>query len=211
VKQLAEDFAKYLYLPRLRDSDVLVAAIRDGLARLTWQTETFAYADDWDEQKKRYKGLQTGQGVRVLLDGQSLLVRPDAAVKQVEADRARQGEAPTGATAGGTTTAADGHPAGGASTGGAEAGTAGGTAIREPPKLRRFHGAVRLDAVRLGRDAARVAEEVVQRLSGIVGANVEVTLEIRAEIPDGASEKVVRDVTENCRTLRFDTYGFEEA
>jgi hypothetical protein len=70
---------------------------------------------------------------------------------------------------------------------------------------------VRLDAVRLGRDAARVAEEVVQRLSGIVGANVEVTLEIRAEIPDGASEKVVRDVTENCRTLRFDTYGFEEA
>jgi hypothetical protein len=64
--------------------------------------------------------------------------------------------------------------------------------------------------VRLGRDAAKVAEEVVRHLSGIVGANVEVTLEIRAEIPDGASEKVVRDVTENCRTLRFDTYGFEE-
>jgi len=70
---------------------------------------------------------------------------------------------------------------------------------------------VQIDAVRLGRDAAKVAEEVVQHISGIVGANVEVTLEIRAEIPDGASEKVVRDVTENCRTLRFDTYGFEEA
>ena len=87
----------------------------------------------------------------------------------------------------------------------------GGTTTQEPPKPRRFHGSVRLDSVRLGRDAAKVAEEVVRHLSGIVGANVEVTLEIRAEIPDGASEKVVRDVTENCRTLRFETYGFEEA
>ena len=210
VKQLAEDFAKYLYLPRLRDSDVLVAAIRDGLARLTWETETFAYADDWDEQKKRYKGLQTGQGVRVLLDGQSLLVKPAAAVKQMEADRAQQRDALGGPVAGGTTPSQDGGPVGGGGIRVAGAGAPGAIVIPESPKLRRFHGSVRLDAVRLGRDAARVAEEVVQHISGIVGANVEVTLEIRAEIPDGASEKVVRDVTENCRTLRFDTYGFEE-
>jgi hypothetical protein len=63
----------------------------------------------------------------------------------------------------------------------------------------------------LGRDASRIAEEVVQHLSGIVGANVEVTLEIHAELPEGANDKLVRDVTENCRTLRFGTYGFEEA
>lgn len=44
-----------------------------------------------------------------------------------------------------------------------------------------------------------------------MGANVEVTLEIRAELPDAASEKLVRDVTESCRTLKFETYGFEEA
>ena len=31
LKQLAEDFAQYLYLPRLKDSDVLLAAVRDGL------------------------------------------------------------------------------------------------------------------------------------------------------------------------------------
>jgi len=77
--------------------------------------------------------------------------------------------------------------------------------------LRRFHGSVRLDPVRLGRDASRIAEEVVQHLSGIVGADVEVTLEIKAELPDPASEKLVRDVTENCRTLKFESYGFEEA
>jgi hypothetical protein len=35
VKQLAEVFARYLYLPRLRDDDVLLAAIRDGVGLLT--------------------------------------------------------------------------------------------------------------------------------------------------------------------------------
>jgi len=56
VKQLAEDMAKYLYLPRLRDEHVLLGAIPEGVARLTWQAETFAYADGWDEQTQRYKG-----------------------------------------------------------------------------------------------------------------------------------------------------------
>ena len=52
---------------------------------------------------------------------------------------------------------------------------------------------MRIDPLRLGRDAARIAEEVVQHLSGIVGAEVEVTLEITANLPDAASEKLIRD------------------
>ena len=41
MKQLVEDFARYLYLPRLAWPEVLIHAIRDGLALLTWQSETF--------------------------------------------------------------------------------------------------------------------------------------------------------------------------
>jgi len=78
------------------------------------------------------------------------------------------------------------------------------------PTYRRFHGSVQLDSLRVGRDASRIADEVIQHLSKYIGANVEVTLEIRAEMPDGATEKTIRDVTENCRTLRFDSFGFEE-
>ena len=37
--------ARYLYLPRLRDEDVLFAGIRDGLQCITWQSDTFAYAE----------------------------------------------------------------------------------------------------------------------------------------------------------------------
>jgi hypothetical protein len=68
---------------------------------------------------------------------------------------------------------------------------------------------VTLDPTRVGRDAGRIADEVIAHLSGIVGAEVTVTLEIEARIPSGASEQVVRTVTENSRTLRFDTHGFE--
>ncbi len=75
-----------------------------------------------------------------------------------------------------------------------------------PPK--RFHGTVTLEAARVGRDASRVAEEVIAHLTGIVGASVAVTLEIEAQIPSGASDHIVRTVTENCRTLKF-TDSFE--
>jgi hypothetical protein len=76
--------------------------------------------------------------------------------------------------------------------------------------LRRFHGTVSLDAARVGRDASRIADEVISHLAGLVGAKVRVTLEVEAEIPDGASESVVRIVTENSRTLHIDTQGFEQ-
>lgn len=43
-----------------------------------------------------------------------------------------------------------------------------------------------------------------------MGAEVRVTLEIEAEIPSGVPENVVRTVTENGRTLKFSSQGFEQ-
>ena len=64
--------------------------------------------------------------------------------------------------------------------------------------------------MRVGRDASQIAEEVIQHLVKLMDAQVEITLEVQARLPDGASEKTVRDVTENCNTLGFESYGFEE-
>jgi hypothetical protein len=127
----------------------------------------------------------------------------------MEADRAEQEKA-SGATIGvnsGQSTAETGSGASGV----APSPTSVGAEIETPPPLRRFHGSVKLDPVRLGRDASVITSEVVQHLAGIVGADVEITLEIQATLPDAASEKLIRDVTENCRTLQFGNYGFEEA
>ena len=54
-----------------------------------------------------------------------------------------------------------------------------------------------------------VAWTTIAHLSGLVGADVKVTLEIEAEIPAGAPENVVRTVTENSRVLKFTSQGFE--
>jgi hypothetical protein len=69
---------------------------------------------------------------------------------------------------------------------------------------------VELDTLRISRDAGRLAEEIVQHLSTLPSANVRVRLEIDAEMPDGVPAKVVRTVSENCRTLKFISQGFEE-
>jgi hypothetical protein len=62
----------------------------------------------------------------------------------------------------------------------------------------------------VGRDAGRIADEVIAHLAGQVGAEVTVTMEIEVRLPDGASDQLVRIVTENSRTLKFDSQGFEK-
>ena len=76
-------------------------------------------------------------------------------------------------------------------------------------KQRRYYGTVSLDPTRVGRDAGRIAEEVVAHMVGLMGSIVTVTLEIEASVPEGMPDNVVRTVTENCRTLKFLTQGFE--
>jgi len=210
LKQLCEDMARYLYLPRVRDEDVLIAAVRDGLDSSSWQKETFAYAEGWDEARGRYKGLRAGQAGRVSADSDSLIVKPDIAAAQFdaeheEAEKKRRPDA---------STVTDPSPNQTTVTPPPNPGTTRSTTVVTPkpaPQLCRFHGSVKLDPLRLGRDASKIADEIVSHLSSIVGADVQITLDIQVKLPEGASDKLVRDVTENSRTLHFDDYGFEES
>ena len=206
-KQLAEDFARYLYLPRLRDSAVLLGAIREGVSLLTWEQDAFAFADSFDDGAARYRGLRCGQLVTPTeADGPGLLVKPEVARKQLDAEAGRQ----PGVVSPPATT--DG--AGGGTPPDSEPVSPGtprppGTPPK-PAQPKRFHGTVTLDAARAGRDASRIADEVIAHLAGLVGATVRVTLEVEAEIPSGAPDNVVRTVTENSRTLKFTSHGFEK-
>ena len=47
--------ASYLYLPRLKSSDVLLEAIQGGIGELV--CDNFAYAGRYDDETKRYEGL----------------------------------------------------------------------------------------------------------------------------------------------------------
>jgi hypothetical protein len=158
------------------------------------------------EATGRYRGLRTGQRVEVIQhSGDGLLVKPEIAFKQQEANKAAAALAGGG---GATITA----PASGAKENGAswpeEVSVDGGA--KSSPKPTRYYGTVALDATRVGRDAGRAADEVIAYLSGLMGSAVSVTLEINAIVPDGIPDKVIRTVTENSRTLKFTTHGFEK-
>ena len=196
VRQLAQDFATYLYLPRLAGPSVLTGAVEAGLAALLWETDGFALADGYDEAAKRYVGLQPGgRAASVLPESAALVVKPEVA-------RAQSG--------------AEAPPFGPATTANTRQGPEPSSPLPQDPDEdtappRRFHGAVQLDPARVGRDAGRIAEEVIAHLTSLVGAEVTVTLDIAAKLPDGAPEHTVRAVNENSRTLKFDSHGFEEA
>jgi hypothetical protein len=169
----------------------LFAAIRNGVGLLTWDKDSFAYADDFDDKAGRYRGLRHGQLSSLSADSPTgLLVRPEIAKQQLELET---------------------RPPIGPTEDDQKVKPPGGDLKPPPPKHgpRRFHGSVTLDPTRVGRDAGRIADEIVSHLTGLMSSTVKVTLEIEAEIPSGAPDQVVRTVTENCRTLKFTSQGFE--
>lgn len=184
LRQLVDDFARYIYLPRLAGPDVLAQAIRDGINLLTWRSETFGYAESFDEAAGRYRGLRGGPGVNVTSNSVGLLVKPEIAGGQLDA------EAPPEEKGGKQPPPPPPPP--------------------PPSRLGRFHGSVRVDSARVGRDAGRIVEEVIAHLAGQIGADVTVTIEIEAKLPNGATDHLVRTVTENCRALKFENHGFEK-
>ena len=196
IGQLTEDFGRYLYLPRLREPAVLRDAVESGFGMLTWEKDSFAYAESYDEGERRYQGLRLGDNLLTGGCAAGLLVRPSVATEQLAT------EAPT--VDGKTGVGDRPEPAPGVTP------PAPPPTTPSPAGPRRYHGTVSLDPQRAGRDASKIAEEVIVHLAGLGRATVRVTLEIEAEIPDGAPENVVRTVTVNSRELKFSSHGFEE-
>lgn len=202
VKQLVEDFASYLYLQRPRDPEVLVNAIREGINSTTWQADTFAFAESYDEKAGRYLGLRVARVVPVSADAPGLLVKPERAAAQLAQEETAKPPAPTPPGPPGTPTLPT------------SAGSAPG--VTPPPpspapaeKPNHFFGNVQVDAARISRDVDALAKEVIQHLASLPGAVVKVTVEIQASVPAGVPDGTVRTVGENCRTLRFTSHGFE--
>jgi hypothetical protein len=209
VKQLSEDYAKYLYLQRLRDTSVLLHSIKDGLLNTAWEIETFAYADGFDESTGRYLGLRSFDNVEPALNGNAVLVKSSVARKQIDADRAKEQEsklvAVEAAALSPSKTSSEQRVQPGSKT--IIPSTGATASAMTPPK--RFYGNVTIDATRLSRELGKISDEVISHLSGLVGAKVEITIEVNAIIPNGVPENVVRTVVENAKTLRFTSHDFE--
>jgi len=221
LKDLASWCSSYLYLPRLKNVGVLEESIQSGLRSTSWQLDAFAYADSYDEAANRYRGLATGieQLVAIDMNGSAVLVHPDAAQRQfasdVDAQRAaqRQREQVTE----------------GASSDGFQSDTGieetdgefvtseksfGVSPVGGPPvKLQdpqRYFGSVTLNPQTLASQIREISQEVVSSLQGIYGAEVRISLEIEAIVPDGIPEERRRAVSEGSRALKFDQSEFAD-
>jgi len=223
VKELSENFARYVYLPRLKNTEVLLRAIAEGVQTVYWQSEAFAYADSYDESRARYLGLKAGQQISVTLNATSVVVKPEVVAAQFAADTAQAAQSAVQATMAYTggqpiqravseqqssiqnmpatpTTLAPMNPA---------QFLAGQPATIES-KPQRFYGSVKIRPEMMAGDAGKIMEEVVQHLNALQKNGVKVTLEIQATIPNGIPADVVQIIKENCQTLHFEGFGFEE-
>lgn len=187
LRQLAEDFASYLYLPRLASAEVLLGAVREGVNRIDY---TFAVAVGVDDAG-RYRGLVAGGQVSPALSW--LLVKREMAEAQLGRDQSPPPGSPV---------SVDGEGSGpGKPTGPTTAG---------PRPRRRFQGVLELGPEDFVKKAGPLWEEILHHLGKAPAARVRVRVVVEAESPEGFDEAIRRTVQENAAALRFVEALFEE-
>ena len=68
---------------------------------LTWEHDSFAFADGYYEGEGRYQGLRFSQALSVSIDGPGRLVKPDVARKQIDLETQKPEPPGTGGNVGG--------------------------------------------------------------------------------------------------------------
>lgn len=190
VKQLADDFATLIYLPRLKSRQVFFEAIRNGVAHALPE-ETFVFAESYDTKKNRYTGLVTRKLPASLESPGALLVKWEAVKDQLEPESST-------ATVGGLPLAPQ---------------SGNKTPTEEKPEVeakKRFYGSVELDPQRVLKEVDTIVKEVLQHLTKHPDAEIKIVFDIDARFEKAVDEKTIRDVTENCNTLRFQEASFEK-
>ena len=200
VKKLWEYLTTYCYLPRLANFSVLESTIRAGVA----SDEAFAIASSISDE--RYTGLRYDTSIMDVYPS-DYLVKVLNALKQLNQEKQEQQSGTAGGNDDYTSTA---------SAGGSEqtsGGTGSGSGETVQPKQvgdTRFFMSVKLDNTRVIRDLQKYLDEVITHLSTTDNCEVELSLEVSANAPDGFTPETVRTVSENCRTLRVDSFGFDK-
>ena len=207
VKQLWIYLCTYCYLPRLARYGVLEDAIRQGVA----SAEYFGLAGGYDEENHRYLGLKLNQPV-FSVNQTDLLVKVDVAKRQLQVEQNSPKPAGPDVSPNKPDEQGGNGPEDGTGGGTSKPGGDGGTIVPPPqpePQNTHFYLSATLDGTRIIRDVDTYVKEVIQHLQDIDGAKVEIKLEVQVEAPNGISDSTVRTVSENCRTLKANDFGFD--
>lgn len=197
VAALAGYFTDYLYMPRITNHDVIRNAITHLDDALLKEQDGIAYADSYDPDQGRYRGLTLGGGGPITVSMGGLVVEPSAAVAQITAEAPQQAADPdthnSDALAPGLVAKAP------AATHGSSA--AGGTVTR-------FHGTKALDPTRAVRDMGQISDEILA-LFTVNGVPLSVTVDIESSALDKLSPDQLAALKENLSTLGFQDWNVE--
>jgi predicted AAA+ superfamily ATPase len=191
LRELRDYLARYVYLPRLKDQQVLIKAVQAAITGML--PGPFAYAERWDAQTDTYHGLLIEKAAHapVVIDSDSLILTPAVAEahRPEPPDRDRE-----------TTIGPPGR-GGGGPHGGTQEPPPKGPTIEAAPT--RFSGVVMISPDRPARDIHQIVEAIVEQLTTLPGSQVSLRLEIEAEAPGGLDRAKVRTLLENASTLGF--------
>lgn len=192
-----EDSLRYLYLPRLKNREVLAAAVRTGAGSKDF------FGTAYGETEGKYEGFKFGGG-DVSVDDTLLLIEPEAA-KQYAAAQAKiivvdppdtEEEVGDGTITGTDTLVKKGKE----------------PVKPDPPpstKFKVFQGTADVPAATAKTKLMQIADEIVSLLASDPNATIKVTLEITADFPAGVSDTIKRGVSENATHLGFKTKDWE--
>lgn len=206
VETLCVYFTQYLYMPRVRDHQVLRTAMQQLGDVLYPEHDGFAYADSIEDG--RYRGLVIGNGnFPSLVTGTGLAVDPKVAQQQVDDEAAAQriGTDGTVGTDGGGKAQTDGR-------GGSEdtlrvvTDPVGKDGTSTPGvKVTRFHATKILDAARLVRDISAISDDILTPLLAANGVTFKVTVDVESDGLSKLTPEQVMALKENLNTLGFES------
>ncbi len=193
-----EDTLRYLYLPRLKDRGVLAQAIVKGAG-----TKDF-FGTAYGEHDGKFDGFKFGDS-NVQFDDTLLLIEPEAA-KAYEVANSVVISSPgisspvePAPTTSNTLQETPGKPT--------TQQTLPTTPVTERPKS--FHGSAAVAPAAAKMRLVQIAEEMIAILTADPNAEVKVCIEIEATFVNGAQDQTRRAVSENAKTLGFNTAEWE--
>ncbi len=195
-----EDTLRYLYMPRFKSRDVLAQAIRGGAPSRDFFGTAYGKTGD------KFEGFAFGRG-DVVFDDTLLLIEPEAAAAYEARQKALE---PPRTTSGGDLAEQGKSQSQGLQE--SSPGRVGGprTAQGDPAaRPRSFHGAADIPAATAKMRLVQIADEIIALLSADPNSSVKVVLEVSAEFPDGATDKIKRNVSENARSLGLKSADWE--
>lgn len=190
LRDLREYLSRYVYLPRLKNQEVLIKAVYAAVSGML--PGPFAYAERWDDSSGMYLGLaiERASNAVVVIDSDSLIVKPDVAEthrpKPAAPDPAAEPE--SGEPEQHHKEVTGGDP---------------GPTPQPERKPTRFSGSVLISPERPARDIHQIVEAIVEQLTTLPGCSVKLRLEIDADVPSGLDRAKVRTLIENANTLGF--------